>query len=231
MGGQNLTEQYYRYNNPFVSLREHFSLKARSKMYKRFVDICCPQVTDKILDLGATPDVKLKDSNFLEKMYTHPENITICSIEDCTNVAKAYGCGFVFNKPKERLPFEDKQFDILFCSATLEHVGTRDDQIFFLNECLRVAKKVFLTTPNRYFPVEMHTFIPLLHWLPWSVFQRIVGKLVGPFYADINNLNLLSTKDILGMNKELVEAVRVQPVYTLGFKSNLLITVQKDEIN
>ena len=63
------------------------------------------------------------------------------------------------------------------------------------------------------------------------MFQRIVGKLVGPFYADINNLNLLSTKDILGMNKELVEAVRVQPVYTLGFKSNLLITVQKDEIN
>ena len=55
--------------------------------------------------------------------------------------------------------------------------------------------------------------------------------MVGPFYADINNLNLLSTKDILGMNKELVEAVRVQPVYTLGFKSNLLITVQKDEIN
>jgi len=223
----NLTEEYYSYKNPFVSLREFFSLRARKRMYRKFLDLCAPGGYSQILDLGATPDMKLKDSNFLEKLYPHKENITLASIEDCNNVVNAYGLkGFVCNKPKEALPFKDGEFDICFCSATLEHVGTREDQIFFLNECLRVSNKIFLTTPNRYFPVEMHTFILFMHWLPWKIFQKIVKRLVGSFYADINNLNLLSTKDILEMNKKLSKKVKVTPVRTMGFKSNLIITVE-----
>lgn len=35
---------------------------------------------------------------------------------------------------------------------------------FFINEMLRVAKNVFFTTPNKYFPLESHTNILFLHW-------------------------------------------------------------------
>ena len=33
-------------------------------------------------------------------------------------------------------------------------------------EALRVGRRVFLTTPNRWFPIEVHTRLPLVHWLP-----------------------------------------------------------------
>jgi 2-polyprenyl-3-methyl-5-hydroxy-6-metoxy-1,4-benzoquinol methylase len=223
----NLTKEYYSYKNPLVPVREFFSLKARNKMYHKFLKLITPNEKTSILDLGATPDTLLKDSNFLEKLYPHKENITVASIEDCHEMVEKYGCkAFCYNTPKEALPFKDKEFDVCFCSATLEHVGTRDDQIFFLNECMRVSKQIFITTPNRYFPIEMHTFIPLLHWLPWSIFQRIVKKLVGPFYADINNLNLLSTHDIKKMQPSLsgCGGVKINYVRTLFFKSNLIIT-------
>ena len=211
---------YFSYNNPFIRVKTYFSLKARAKMYDRFIKICTPKVEDEILDLGATPDAKLADSNFFEKYYPFKERITVSSIEDCSGLVDKFGLkGYMLNEPHKPLPFFDKQFDIVFSSAVLEHVGTREDQAFFIEECMRVGKKVFLTTPNRYFPIEMHTFVPFLHWLPWSWFQKIVKPIRNGFWSDINNLNLLSKKDVLQISNE----VNVEAVKTIGIDSNLII--------
>ena len=48
----------------------------------------------------------------------------------------------------------------------IEHVGPRDAQRRFVDEALRVARRAFVTTPNRWFPLEVHTRLPLVHWLP-----------------------------------------------------------------
>ena len=43
----------------------------------------------------------------------------------------------------------------------------------FLQELMRVARHGYVTTPNRYFPVETHTRVPLLHiLLPKRIFDR-----------------------------------------------------------
>lgn len=213
---------YFAYDNPFIRVKTFFSCRARKKMYLKFENAICPRETDKILDLGVTPDIRLEDSNFFEKMYPCKSNITVASIEDCEFLVEKYGLNkFVQNKPKEPLPFADKEFDILFCSAVLEHVGTREEQKFFLEECMRVSRKTFITTPNRYFPLEMHTFLPFLHWLPWKAFQKIVRKLKGEFWADINNLNLLSGRDITKMFGE--EIFEISYIKTFGFHSNLVL--------
>lgn len=213
---------YFSYDNPFIKVKTYFSCKARKKMYLRFEQALHPEREDEVLDLGVTPDTSLKDSNFFEKLYPYKDKITIASIEDCEFLVKKYGLKcFARNKPKEPLPFQDGQFDILFCSAVLEHVGTREDQKFFLQECMRISKKIFITTPNRYFPIEMHTFLPFLHWLPWNIFQKIVRKIKGEFWADINNLNLVSKRDITNMFGENVFSIFY--VKTLGWNSNLVI--------
>lgn len=213
---------YFSYDNPFIKVKTYFSCKARKKMYLRFEQALHPEREDEVLDLGVTPDTSLKDSNFFEKLYPYKDKITIASIEDCEFLVKKYGLKcFAQNKPKEPLPFQDGQFDILFCSAVLEHVGTREDQKFFLQECMRISKKIFITTPNRYFPIEMHTFLPFLHWLPWNIFQKIVRKIKGEFWADINNLNLVSKRDITNMFGENVFSIFY--VKTLGWNSNLVI--------
>ena len=35
-----------------------------------------------------------------------------------------------------------------------------------MGELCRVANRVFVTTPNRLFPVDPHTLLPFVHWLP-----------------------------------------------------------------
>jgi hypothetical protein len=62
----------------------------------------------------------------------------------------------------QALPFADSAFDILTSNAALERVGSLENQRSFLRELLRVGKKIFVTVPNRLFPVEHHTAIPLL---------------------------------------------------------------------
>lgn len=215
------TIDYFEYNNPLLRVKTYFSLRARAKMFDRFINICKPTEEDQILDIGATPDTRLADSNFFEQMYPYKGNITVASIENCEILVRKFGLKrYVYNAPHKPFPFADKQFDIVFSSAVLEHVGTRVDQKFFVEECMRVGKKVFLTTPNRYFPIEMHTFMPFIHWLPWDWFQWLVKPIRGGFWADINNLNLLSKNDI---EKTISDKVKIEKVKTLGFTSNLIL--------
>ena len=54
----------------------------------------------------------------------------------------------------------------------IEHVGGREQQRRFVEESLRVARRAFITTPNRWFPVEVHTRLPLVHWLPDALAHR-----------------------------------------------------------
>ena len=51
-------------------------------------------------------------------------------------------------------------------------MGGEEEQRRFVAEALRVAPRVFITTPNRAFPVEVHTRLPFVHWLPDSVSHR-----------------------------------------------------------
>ena len=214
---------YFAYDNKFLKFKTYFSIKARKKMFAQFMEFASPDENSSVLDLGATPDTKLADSNIFDKLYPYKDHVTVCSIEDCSGIVEELGLReFVFNESGKPLPFEDNTFDALFCSAVLEHVGDRANQEFFLNECLRIADKVYLTTPYRYFPLEMHTFIPFLHWLPWSCFQKIVRATKGEFWSRTENLNVLSKKDILRMT--LIRPVNISFIKTAGWRSNMIIT-------
>jgi hypothetical protein len=58
-----------------------------------------------------------------------------------------------------------------------------------------VARKgVFVTTPNRSFPIEFHTLLPLVHWLPPEYFRKLVVLTGRELFADERNLNLLSMR-------------------------------------
>ena len=43
-----------------------------------------------------------------------------------------------------------------------------------MHELCRVSKRVFVTTPNRMFPLEVHTLLPFVHWLPSSARKRLI---------------------------------------------------------
>jgi len=65
-----------------------------------------------------------------------------------------------------QMPFEDEYVDFALANAIIEHVGQEADQRRMVEEMTRVARTWVITTPNKWFPVESHTSVLLLHWLP-----------------------------------------------------------------
>ena len=64
-----------------------------------------------------------------------------------------------------QLPFKDNSFDCVFSNSVIEHIPSTE-QGRMVEEMLRVAKIVILQSPNRHFPIELHTCLPLLGFFP-----------------------------------------------------------------
>jgi len=127
------------------------------------------------------------------------------------------------------LPFPDQAFEIVHASAVLEHVGSAANQTAFVLECCRVTRKTaFFTTPNRWYPVEVHTLLPLVHWLPKSTFRALLRKSGYGFFAEESNLNLLTSGELHAIAAQIDGfSCKVSPVTFLGWPSHLLLIAQR----
>jgi SAM-dependent methyltransferase len=117
--------------------------------------------------------------NVLERRYPFPERITALGLGSAENFRAAFPrVAYRQIAADQPLPFADGSFDIATSNAVLEHVGSPEKQRRFVAELMRVGARVFLTVPHRFFPVEHHTAIPLLHWTDFgfAVACRLFGK-------------------------------------------------------
>jgi ubiquinone/menaquinone biosynthesis C-methylase UbiE len=182
-----------------------------------------------IVDVGVTSDQIYDGSNYLEAWYCRASQITAVGIGDASFLIGRYpGVRFV-QADGCRLPFKDKSFDITHSSAVLEHVGIRSNQVEFLSELSRVARRgLFVTTPNRWFPVEFHTVLPLLHWLPMRTYRKLLAAIGKEFFASEENLNLLSRSNLAAAAKAAgIAEFEVTSVSLFGWPSNLLLISRK----
>ena len=101
-------------------------------------------------------------------------------------------------RANEPLPFADGAFDIAASNAVLEHVGSAENQLRFVAELMRVGRRVFITVPNRFFPLEHHTGIPLLHWTDasFALTCRLLGKKT---WTEKESLILMSRRRLRGL--------------------------------
>jgi hypothetical protein len=197
----------------------------RRRMYERFLSETKPDVVDKILDVGVAADVTYETSNYLEQWYFDKRAITAVGLDDAAYLEQLYGVRFI-RANGLHLPFRDGAFDVVHSSAVLEHVGSLQNQITFVQECCRVARKwVFLTTPNRWFPVEFHTVLPVVHWLPKKVSRALMRASGYSFFAEESNLNLLSAKEVRAIGARVSGFLfKVSSVSLFGWPSNILLT-------
>jgi 2-polyprenyl-3-methyl-5-hydroxy-6-metoxy-1,4-benzoquinol methylase len=184
-----------------MSLAHKISGKNRLKKYQCFMNEIQPTEKQSILDVGFSDHEHSPNDNFLEKHYPHPENITALGIDTPVEFATRYPKVKAVKYNGQEFPFADKQFDIVWSNAVIEHVGDFPKQVFFLREMLRVGRVVYFTTPNRHFPIEVHSRLPLAHWLPKRHFEKI-ARLVGKGWATGDYMFLLTSNRL----KEIITA-------------------------
>jgi len=175
-----------------------YNRKRKWKLFREFIN---PKEQDTILDVGFMIKERFDVDNYLEKNYPYPENITALGVEDADEFIKKYPHIKAVKYDGKIFPFPDKSFDICWSNAVIEHVGGRERQVLFLKEINRVAKIAYITTPNKYFPVEVHTLTPLMHMLPKKTFDKYL-LLTNRKWATGDFMNILSLKDINSMMKE-----------------------------
>jgi hypothetical protein len=130
-----------------------------------------------VVDVGVTdaPFGGGSSDNFFEAMYPWPDRITGVGHTELDRFADAFPRVRAVRADGRDLPFRDGEFEIGFSNAVVEHVaGGREGQRRFVHELCRVASRVFVTTPNRFFPLEVHTLLPFVHWLPAPARERLI---------------------------------------------------------
>lgn len=131
--------------------------------------------------------------NFFEELYPWPARVTALGLHDGSAFRARYpGIAYV-QGDAVALPFEDGAFDVVFSNAVIEHVGGHESQRRFVAEALRVGRRAFITTPNRRFPIELHTRLPVVHWLPERASSHVYGAVGKDFARD---LHLLSARTL-----------------------------------
>jgi len=204
------------------------TMRARKKKFDVFMSAIKPLPGESILDVGVSPSFG-RATNYLEHWYPYPEKVVAF-----TNEEKEAFAEFKKRFPKtelvfgdgRNLPFEDNSFDIIFSNAVVEHVGDNKAQKRFISELLRVGKRVFVATPNRLFPVESHTLIPLLHYLPIKPRSWLYTKLGREYYSSLDNLNLLSPNAFRRLFPKGIQ-VKLLKLRVLGLANNLVAIAKK----
>ncbi len=205
------------------NLAYKISGRNRRKKFDFFMQTFAPDANTSILDVGAAEEEYSETDNLLERLYPYPGNISVLGIDEYHKFRARYPAVQATVYDGKKFPFPDQSFDLCWSNAVIEHVGNRDRQILFLREIRRVARNAYLTTPNRFFPVEVHTRTPVLHYLPKPLFERYL-KLVGKSWAAGDYMFLLSFNDICGMLQAAgIRDYVIKRNYLFGFTLDFVI--------
>jgi SAM-dependent methyltransferase len=197
-----------------AELAARASLRNRQRKLALFMETMRPGPETRIVDVGVgdtgfgtEPGVAVSH-NFFEALYPWPERITAVSDVPLPNFSRAFPQVRCVTASGTELPFEDDAFDIAFSNAVVEHVGERAVQRRFVAELCRVASRVFVSTPNRWFPVETHTLVPLAHWLPPGPRDRVFKALRRDSWEGVELLSRGELVDLFppGVQPKVVES-------------------------
>ncbi|MCI0412586.1 class I SAM-dependent methyltransferase [bacterium] len=219
------------YNNYLAGskLVSRMSRLARTEIYELFLREMSPSPQCSILDIGVsvTEQDRLEE-NILEQLYPHLSRITMLGIHEGAFLEQIFpGTKYVQHMPGSTFPFADDHFDICYCNAVVEHVGEEQYQREFVREVLRISRKVFLTTPNRGYPIDFHKMLPFLHWLPMDWYRNIISWGGDTFYSKKENLNLLYKKDLVRLFEGQGIPFRILSYNWFGLPAYLIAVAKK----
>ncbi|HRE49968.1 MAG TPA: class I SAM-dependent methyltransferase [Flavitalea sp.] len=186
-----------------------------------------------LLDLGG------RDGAYMERIKDKLSDFKVL-IADIDQVAlsKAQQRGYetrYIDGSKEQFPFGDGEIDCIFCNSVIEHVTIPKEEVWqtgnnfrqrslaiqrhFANEIRRCSKSYYVQTPHRHFPIEAHTWFPLIGYMP-RVIQVGMIKILNKFWFKRTSpdWNLLDEKQM----KEFFPDAKIFVIKKLGFKKEII---------
>ena len=217
------------YSIAHYSFFEKIALKKRIEMTNVIKEFLNEKSIKDILDVGSTEDDDNVSSNYIVK--------NIGKFKEYKSISnQVIRSNFFTHKLTKSITenFSDEEIqnfgsDLVISNATIEHVGSFENQIKMCENIIKLSKKYFIiNTPSRYHPLEFHTKLPFLHWLPKKIYRIILNFLGLKFFADEKNLNLLSENDLIYIMKKLdQDNFKIKKIRFLLFKSNLILIGKK----
>jgi len=182
-----------------------------------------------ILDIGTTVDTS-KSSNLIIKnlknfkSYKSISNQKITSNLFTKKLQKSITQDFSLNE------LETFRSDVVISNATIEHVGSDQQQLKMLKNIVKLTKKIFIVvTPNRLHPIEFHSKIPFIHWLPKKIHRKILSVIGMSYLSKEKNMNLLKPINLVNLMKNFNNVeYEIKFVKFLMFKSNIILIGKKN---
>ena len=165
-----------RWLRPSTGRLEDRALRARKadKIARALTEECGDLSALNCVDIGCSSGLITVElaKRFRQTLGVEPDLSALHArpLEACAGFCCANG---------QALPVRDASVDIVVLSQVYEHA---EDASALFDEVWRVLRPggaCFLSGPNALFPIEMHTGLPFLHWLPhtWGVdIARRLGR-------------------------------------------------------
>ncbi len=222
-------------NSKTIFAINHYKFLDKIALKKRFeiVNIINNEIKDlklnDALDVGTTEDIYNQSSNIIIKNIKKVTVFKSISNQDIKSNFFKKKLNKSITDKFSQAEFNEFGSDIVLSNATIEHVGNEQKQRKMIENIIKLSKKVFvISTPNRSHPVDFHTKIPFIHWLP-KKFHRIILKLIGlGFYAKEENLNLLTKNDLIRFMGQYNLKYKIYNIKLFSFNSNLVLIGKKN---
>ena len=153
------------YSDLHLSFFDKITQNKRDEILKVISNYLKNDVLEDVLDVGTTEDVESHASNYIIKnLKDFKIYKSISDQEISTSFSKNLKIYYSDFSSDELNEFKS---DLVISNATIEHVGSFENQIKMCQNIISLSKKYFIIiTPNRFHPIDFHTKIPFLHWLP-----------------------------------------------------------------
>lgn len=164
-----------------------------------------------IVDLGGGP------ASFFAGMFPRPQQVILVDVDHnkVYQASQKQPALLAIVADGRHLPLADHSVDVTVCNSVIEHL---DDPGSLALEIRRVSRSYFLQMPNKRFPLELHSFIPIPFYnlIPWAWLRRLACKMFGANFEYVSSVHYLTEQEL----KALFPKALIAYERTLGLKKS-----------
>ena len=168
----------YNYALFHIKLIDRIVKNKRNKFFEFIKSKIDTENLKSYLDIGTTEDTVSESSNYLNHKFDFIKIHKSISDQNITNEKFTKVLKKSITSNFEENEIDLFRSDLVISSATIEHVGSFENQKKMMENIMKLSDRYFLiTTPYRFFPIDFHTKLPFLHMLPKKIHRYILIKI------------------------------------------------------